>query len=259
MKKIKSVSIVMPALNEEEGIVKTILSIPLKELQNLGYNVEILIVDGGSTDKTADLARSKGARVISSERGYGRQYKSGLKAAQGEIIVTGDSDGTYPFEDMVNYITHLENNNLDFINVNRFAKMDPGAMHFSNKVGNRGLTFFTNLLFGTRLKDSQSGMWIIRKEILNKLNVNSNGMPFSQELKIEAFRKGKAVELPGRYKKRLGETKLLKVKDGFGNLKALFDKRPKQLIFSQTTTLVHWMEVLNSFFFLRFSLEHLSQ
>ena len=225
MSKKTTISIVMPALNEEEGIVDTINSVPLQLLKSKGYNLEILIVDGGSTDKTVELAKSAGAKVISSPRGYGRQYKNGLKSASGDIIITGDSDGTYPFEDALEYIEYLEKNNLDFINVNRFARMDKGAMHLSNKIGNYGLTFFTNLLFGVWLRDSQSGMWIIRKSILDRLIVTSDGMPFSQEIKIEAFKKARSAELPGRYKKRIGETKLLKIKDGFGNLKSLFVKR----------------------------------
>lgn len=222
---LTSISIVMPALNEEAGIVDTISSVPREHLEKKGYLVEIIVVDGGSTDKTAHLAKQAGARVIQSPRGYGRQYKEGLRHAHGDIIVTGDSDGTYPFEDIEQYITYLEKHRLDFITVNRFARMDKGAMHFSNKIGNFGLTFFTDTLFGLLMKDSQSGMWIIRKSILPHLVVLSNGMPFSQELKVEAFKKVRSAELPGRYKKRLGETKLLKIKDGFGNLWALFQKR----------------------------------
>ena len=87
----------MPAWNEEEGVVETIRSVPLQKLKNAGYDVEILVVDGGSTDNTVMLAKKAGARVISSDRGYGKQYKVGLQMGKGDIIVTGDSDGTYPF------------------------------------------------------------------------------------------------------------------------------------------------------------------
>lgn len=219
------VTFLMPALNEEAGIEATIATIPLTQLSHAGYHVEILVVDGGSTDKTVSLARKAGARVIQSPRGYGRQYQYGLKEAKGEIIITGDSDGTYPFEDSLEYLHALEAQKLDFITVNRFARMERGAMHFSNKVGNFGLTFFTDLLFWIPLRDSQSGMWIIRKKCLARLHARSSGMPFSQELKIEAFTKVRSAELPGRYKARLGETKLLKMKDGFGNLTQLFQKR----------------------------------
>lgn len=221
----KFVSVVMPALNEAEGIVATIESVPIKTLQQEGYRVEVLVVDGGSTDGTPELARKAGARVISSARGYGKQYKLGLQEARGTIIITGDSDGTYPFEDILQYINEFENRRLDFATVNRFTNMENGAMHFSNRIGNIGLTVFTDLLFLIPLRDSQSGMWIIRKEILSQLHLTSDGMPFSQEIKVEAFAKVRSAEIKGRYKTRKGVTKLLKMKDGFGNLSALFKKR----------------------------------
>jgi glycosyltransferase involved in cell wall biosynthesis len=222
---VKLVSFVMPALNEEDGIESTIHSIPKSELKKAGYDTEVVVVDGGSTDRTVALARKAGARVILAGRGYGLQYKIGLAEARGDIIVTGDSDGTYPFQDSPNYIRMLEGRSLDFITVNRFAYMDKDAMYFSNKVGNFGLTLFTNILFGFKIKDSQSGMWIIRSSILPRLNVQSDGMPFSQEIKIEAFRKARSIEVGGRYMKRIGQTKLSKLKDGFGNLYFLFSKR----------------------------------
>jgi hypothetical protein len=98
-------------------------------------------------------------------------------------------------------------------------------MKILNYLGNRFLTFMINFLFNLSLKDSQSGMWIIRKPALKQIHVVSPGMPFSQELKIEAFLHTKAKELPGRYKARFGETKLLKLKDGFGNFYHLLSKR----------------------------------
>lgn len=222
---MKSISIVMPALNEEEGIRDTILSIPVDPLKKSGFEVEIIVVDGRSEDNTASIAVAHGAKVVISDRGYGRQYKTGFKAAKGDIIVTGDSDGTYPFEDILEYVNILKSNDLDFITVNRFAGMDEDAMYFSNKVGNFGLTLFTNILFGFKIRDSQSGMWIIKREILPYLLVASDGMPFSQEIKIEAFKNLKSLEVPGSYKKRLGDTKLSKIKDGVGNLARLFHKR----------------------------------
>lgn len=226
MKKNK-LTILMPALNEEKGISDTIKTIPKKEIGAMGFSIEILVVDGKSKDLTAKVAKKCGARVISSDRGYGRQYKKGLLNSKGDIIITGDSDGTYPFEDIPQYLKYFLDKNLKFATINRFAKLEAGSMHFSNKVGNILLTVFTNLLFGVKLKDSQSGMWIISKDILPKLNLTSDGMPFSQEIKIEAFRKFKSEEIPGFYKKRLGVTKLSKIKDGFGNLLHLFKKRFK--------------------------------
>src|SRR5687767_6208508 len=94
------ISFVIPALNERDGIRKTIERIPRKELEQAGHHVEILVVDGNSKDGTPDEARKAGAKVIVDARpGYGRAYKTGFAAATGDVIVTGDADGTYPFED----------------------------------------------------------------------------------------------------------------------------------------------------------------
>jgi len=87
------------------------------------------------------------------------------------------------------------------------------------------LSNVTNFLFSLNLKDSQSGMWIFRKNILDKIILTSNGIPFSQEIKIEAFKKLKSREIDSSYKKRVRKIKLGMFKDGRGNLKHLIKKR----------------------------------
>jgi hypothetical protein len=220
-----NLTILMPSLNEEESISKTLKDIPIKELEKLGYKTEVLVVDGGSTDSTVKIAKDLGARVISTQQGYGWQYRLGFKKAKGNIIVTADSDNSYPMEEIPKFLEILQKENLDFISTNRFANMDRGAMRPLNRLGNFVLTFLTNLLFGLNLKDSQSGMWIIRKEALKKLNLTSDNMSLSQEIKIEAFKKIRAKEIDSSYKKRIGRVKLRMFRDGWGNLKHLFWKR----------------------------------
>ena len=182
-------TILMPALNEEESIGKTIKNIPLAKLKEMGYDAEVLIVDGGSTDKTVEIAKNLGARVIKSEKGYGRQYRVGFREAQGDIIIAADSDNSYPIEETPALLEILEKNSLDFISTNRFAGLSKGSMRFLNYFGNKALTLIVSFLFGLKLKDSQSGMWIFRKDILDRIVLESNGMPLSQEIKIEAFKK----------------------------------------------------------------------
>jgi len=218
-------TILMPALNEEKSIGQTIKNIPLAKLKETGYDAEILIVDGGSTDKTVEIAKNLGARVIQSEKGYGRQYRLGFKEARGDIIVTADSDNSYPMEEIPELVEILKRQNLDFISTNRFAGLSKGSMRPLNYLGNKVLTFATNFLFSLNLKDSQSGMWIFKKDILDKINLTSNGMPLSQEIKIEAFKKLQAREVDSSYKKRIGEVKLRMFKDGWENLKHLIKKR----------------------------------
>jgi dolichol-phosphate hexosyltransferase len=219
------ITILMPALNEEESIGKTISMIPLDVLRQAGYDPEVLIVDGGSQDKTVEFSKSVGAEVIFSHRGYGRQYRHGFENAHGEIIVTADSDCSYPMEQIPDLLKTLREENLDFISTNRFAYMDRKSMMPLNKFGNMILTFITNLLFNFNIKDSQSGMWIFRKEILKKIKLTGNGMSLSQEIKIRAFRNFQAREVDSTYRKRVGKVKLRMFMDGMDNLYNLLKLR----------------------------------
>ncbi len=219
------ISILMPALNEEKAIAETIKNIPRKEIENSGFEMEILVVDGGSTDKTKKIALDLGAKVFECESGYGKQYKFGFEKVEGDVIVTADSDNSYPMKEIPKLIKILVRERLDFINTNRFVEMNPGSMRLLNNIGNRILTLIANLLFGLKLKDSQSGMWIFRKNILEKIKLTSDGMAFSQEIKIEAFKRLRAKEIDSSYNKRSGESKLNIFKDGFSNLAHLIKKR----------------------------------
>lgn len=214
------VSIIIPTLNEEQGIGKVLDEIPK------GLDLEVIIVDGNSTDRTVDIAKNKGARVIIEERrGYGIAYKSGFEQARGELIATLDGDGTYPAEKISEFLKILENEKLDFITTDRLTNLRKNAMTKKHRLGNFILSLTTRILFGVKVKDSQSGMWIFRRSILPKLNLISNGMSFSEEIKIEAFKKFRCKEIPIEYRVRVGEVKLSSWKDGWKNLKFLFWKR----------------------------------
>lgn len=225
------VSIVIPALNEEEGIGKTIDMIKRDHFERRGWDLEILVIDGNSTDKTREVAKEKGAKVIVEPRkGYGRAYKTGLKEAKGDIIVTGDADATYPFDKIQDYIDYLLNRDLDFITTNRFANLEKGAMSVKHRFGNLILSLTLCILFQIWLKDSQSGMWIFRREALDEiqsLEDFDDGMPFSEEIKIEMFKSKriKAEEIPSTLYTREGKAKLQSFRDGWKNLKFLFKKR----------------------------------
>ncbi len=216
------ISVVIPTLNEEESIGHVLDKIP----KDKKYDWEIIIVDGNSKDRTREIAEKKGAKVITEKRkGYGRAYKTGFQHASGDIIVTMDGDDTYPAEDITKLVEHLVKNNLDFISCERFSMMQKGAMSLTHKIGNMILTIATRMLFGVKIKDSQSGMWIFRRSILEDLNLTSDGMPFSEELKIEAWRKFRCEEVPIEYRERKGEVKLNTWKDGYRNLAFLIKKR----------------------------------
>lgn len=221
------ISFVIPALNEERGIGTVIKQIPVQQLKEKGFETEIIVVDNGSTDKTADIAKSKGARVVYQPlRGYGNAYKAGFRDATGDIIITGDADTTYPFDDSVRLIEIFINKKLDFMTTDRLTTLNREAMTYSHIFGNWLLSITTRILFNWPYKDSQSGMWVFKREIYKHLNVESSGMPFSQEFKLEAYYKGYAYdEIPITYHTRIGQVKLNTVKDGIKNTLQLFKKR----------------------------------
>lgn len=217
------ISIVIPALNEESGIEAVIRQVPVQKLKQQGYDTEIIVADNDSKDDTAEIARRAGATVIAvQERGYGNAYKSGLDHATGEIVVTGDADMTYPFDMTLEMVQYLIDNDIEFLNTNRLEILNPGITAWVHALGTKTLTMISRVLFRCPFRDSQSGMWIFRRYVWEQINVESSGMPFSQEIKIEAFLKGfRCGEIPIEYRPRVGESKLNTLGDGFGALRQL--------------------------------------
>lgn len=222
-------SVVMPCYNEEKAVGSVIESIP-------SFVDEIIVADNNSTDRTAEIARSLGAKVVfEGRKGYGRAYKTGLKNATGDIIITLDGDGTYPTVAIPYLVEILLMDKLDFISARRiFSSWDILSKQNYKEaiiryIGNTVLSTTVMLLFGTVIHDSQSGMWVFRREVLSKVRVTSDGMPFSEEIKIEAFKNNtiKAREVPVEffYQNREGESKLNVWGDGTKNLLFLFKKR----------------------------------
>lgn len=217
-------SVIIPTMNEEKSIGLVIDEV--KGAVGASRELEIIVVDTDSKDRTRAIALEHGATVVDEpRRGYGRAYKTGFERASGEFIATLDADMTYPASEIPLLLERLDKDSLEFIATNRFAKMEKGAMGAKHRLGNWVLSVTARLLFRVRIKDSQSGMWVFRKSCLERLNVESDKMSFSEELKIEAFKKLRAIEVPISYRVRLGEVKLQSWNDGFGNLKYLFKKR----------------------------------
>lgn len=231
MDTITKVTVLLPTINEEKGIGKTIDSIKHDIFKKNKWELEIIIVDGDSKDKTQHIAKSKGAKIIVEKRkGYGRAYKTGMPQATGDIIVTGDADATYPFERIHTYVKQLIDEDLDFITTDRFAELGQGSMNTKHYLGNTILALTLRVLYFIKLRDSQSGMWIFKKQALEKiqsLEKFDDGMPFSEEIKIEMFTSKdiKAKEIPSALYAREGDVKLESFTDGWKNLKYLLFKR----------------------------------
>ena len=221
MYKGQSITVIIPCLNEEQGVEQILRAMP-------EFVDEVIVVDNASTDRTSEVAATLGAKVIREDvRGYGRSYKRGFAGATGDLVVTLDGDHSYPV-DALSYLIeaflHLE---VDFLNASRFPVRDARAMSFKHKFGNLVQSVVMSLLFFRWVRDSQSGMWVFRRSILQDMKLESDGMAFSEEIKIEALLNARVRfgEISIQYSSRLGETKLNPWRDGIQNLLFLLKKR----------------------------------
>jgi len=221
MYKGKTISVVIPCLNEEEGIGGVIESIP-------DFVDEVLVVDNGSEDRSVEIATSLGARVVvEPRRGYGRAYRTGLESATSEIIATTDADGTYPIHLLAALLDEFEARKLDFASASRFPLERKDAMSLRNIVGNKIFTICARLLFSAAFNDILSGMWVFKREMLPKMRLESDGWSFSQDIKIEAFgvNGSRCGEIRIPYAVRLGQVKLPAWRAGVSALVELFLRR----------------------------------
>ncbi len=211
----------IPCLNEEKGIVEVLTRMP-------HFVDEVIVVDNDSSDRTAEVASQLGARVVHEKvRGYGRAYKTGLLQAQGDIIVTLDGDHSYP-PDAISYLLEsFLHSNVRFLSASRFPLRNKNAMSVKHWLGNKMLSLAMSILFFRWVQDSQSGMWVFERSSLEEMQLVSDGMAFSEEIKIEAILKKRIgfKEIYIDYSNRMGEIKLQPWRDGLRNLCFLLLKR----------------------------------
>jgi len=212
-------SVIIPTINEEDGIVSTLSEFPLGALEKMGFACEVIVVDGGSSDRTKEKAEELRAKVIVEPRnGYGRAYKTGFSESKGNILVALDGDHSYPVAAIPTLLKIMIEEDLDFVTASRLELMEAKAMSWMHRLGNWILSMAVRLLFGVRLRDSQSGMWVIKRDVLDRILPKSDGMAFSEEIKIRAFKCCKCAEIPIKYRRRMGDSKIRTVLDGVRNL-----------------------------------------
>jgi dolichol-phosphate mannosyltransferase len=204
-----STSIIIAALNEEEGIGLTI-----NELKDSLNDASVLVVDGRSTDRTVEIAKDMGAEIVFQDgSGKGNAVAKAIKSADLSVdyIVITDADYTYPAEYIPKMIDVLEQNpHVGMVCGNRFnGHVDPKALHSVFYFGNRLIAFAHNLLNGVDLEDPLTGLRVVRAQLLRDWNVKSEGFDIEVELNRRIEREGfEIVEMPIAYRERLGQKKL---------------------------------------------------
>lgn len=211
---MSSYSVVIPALNEEGSIAAVI-----DRLQALSPRPEIIVVDDGSTDKTGEIAKSKGAIVIRhpSPGGYGRSLKDGLRAATNELTAITDADGTYPIERIPELIASLEDG-YDMAVGARHGKHYRGAfLKMPARIVFKWLVEFTT---GRRVPDINSGLRSFRKsDVLKYQDDLCNGFSFTTTITLIYLLTGKFVRyVPIDYGARSGRSKVKIIQDSLRTL-----------------------------------------
>lgn len=221
-KATKEATVIIPALNEEKGIRST-----LNEIKQLSAVIEIIVVDGGSVDGTAEIAEKTGAHVlIERNTGYGNAIYQGIKRLNpnARYVIFTDADFTYPAEYIPKMIEVLEQNpSVGMVIGNRFDGNYNQGKSSVNRfyVGNKILAFAHSLINGVSLSDPLSGLRIVRSEILRNWEPRSQGFDVELEMNTIVERENyKIVEIPINYRIRLGEKKL-KVRHGFSILRRI--------------------------------------
>jgi hypothetical protein len=224
------VSVVIPCLNEAENIAECVLRAweVLRENQTSG---EVLVVDNASTDGSGDLARAVGAIVVEEpRRGYGNAYHAGFARARGEYIIMVDADLTYDFGDIPRFVDQLDHG-ADLVIGDRMRHIRPGAMPWLNRhVGNPAMTGLVQGMFNAGVSDAWCGMRGLRRGILPRLDLRSDGMEFAVEMVIRATAEELDVrELPIELHPRGGTSKLSPFRDGWRTIHLMLAYSPRHL------------------------------
>ena len=177
---------ILPCLNEEKTILFCINEIK-NYINKYNLNAEILVSDNNSTDNSRNIAVENGARVvIAKEKGYGSASINGTNNAKGKYCIMGDSDGSYDFSHLEQFIDGVRNG-YDLVVGNRFASgIEKSAMPFSHKIGVRFLSIFANLFFHTPIHDYHCGLRAYNTNKFKLLCLDQKGMEYASEMIIKA-------------------------------------------------------------------------
>lgn len=221
------ISVVMPSMNEEGAIGKMIDEI---RKHTKDFDTEIVLVDS-SKDKTPEIARTMGARVIEQKpQGHGMALRKAIKSAEHDIIITADCDNTYPMEFIPRLVKLITDGQADIIACNRLNRNLGAEMPLANKIANFSFAFLVRTLYGINVHDVSTGMFCMKREVAHNIDWQTN-YSFPCEIVIRSNGAGyKFMEVDIPYRIRIGEVTLNRWRSGKAYLRCIFGHRFKVLL-----------------------------
>ena len=210
---MEEVSVIIPAYNEKEGILRVVESLRLLKERH-GPRWEIIVVDDGSTDGTPEIVRNLEDVILIQHpfnRGYGAAIKTGIRHAKYNTLIISDADGTYPINDIPKLIAQLPKNDMvvgaRHTNSSNIPLVRRPAKWMLNKLA--------NYLTGMKIPDLNSGLRAMKKDIiLNYLHILPDGFSFTTTITLAMLTNNYAVEfVPIEYKIRSGRSKIRPIRD----------------------------------------------
>ncbi|HWR98364.1 MAG TPA: glycosyltransferase family 2 protein [Candidatus Methanoperedens sp.] len=226
-------SVVIPCLNEEQSVGQ-VVDRALEGIARIGVPGEVIVVDNGSTDRSAAIAAEHGARVIrEQERGYGAAIRRGFREARHSILAMGDADLTYDFTKLDELVKPILAGDADFVIGHRLNNILPGSMPSLHRfLGNPFFSIVMRLLFwNATVRDPNCGLRAIAKKAYRRLGCVTTGMEFASEMVVRAFHEHLRIqEREIIYHPRVGDSKLRSFEDGWRHLRFMVLHSPTVLL-----------------------------
>lgn len=229
---MRGLTLLLPTLDEAEALASVIGRIPRDALESAGYQLRVVVIDGGSTDGTKQIAQSLDCETI--QQAGGRGKGNGLREAfqhfiqtDDELLVLMDADGTYRPEEIVDLLEHLMSSDAEIVIGSRMkGTIEPGAMTRRNYVGNRILTWLAVVLYSRYVSDLCTGYWAFKRAAIEKMRLNSTGFEIEAEMYTSAVHERiNMTEIPIHYDSRIGQSKLGSIRDGIRIAMKLLKRR----------------------------------
>lgn len=205
------VTVIIPTLNEEDGIGEVI-----DGFKELGYT-NILVIDGHSTDRTREIAKEKGARVVlQSGKGKGQAVAEAFKMVNTPVAVIIDGDGTYDPKDVTKLLQPIERGIAEHVIGNRLSNFEKGAFTRLNLIGNKIFNALFRFMYGVEVHDLLTGYRALTRDLYKSVELEKHGFEVETELTVETIAKGfRIAEVPINYYRRKGKANLHPIKDGW--------------------------------------------